>query len=68
MVATKPEVPTVEEIAQRFRDLRIHQDETPEPNANPIFTEWLQRILDEQIEREIQKHRSETEMTRDFER
>jgi len=55
MVATETEIPTMEDIAQRFRNLKIHQTEVPEPDVNPEFTAWLQRTLNEKIERELQK-------------
>ena len=55
MINKKQQHPTLEQIAERFRDLRITSTEKEEDasksNVNPLFTEWLQRVIDAKIER-----------------
>ncbi len=68
MVAKESEIPTVEDIAQRFRNLKMQQTEVPEPDVHPEFTARLQRTIDEKIERELQRNRSEVAITNVLER
>ena len=61
-------MPTIEDIAQRFRNLTIQQTEVPEPNVHPEYAAWLQRIIDDNIEQKLQKDRSEVAITNVMER
>ena len=61
-------MPTVEDIAQRFRNLTIQHTEVPEPNVHPEYTAWLQWIINEKIEQKLQKDRSEVAITNVMER
>ena len=57
MKTAKPRLPATEEIAQKFRNMRVNPEEeeeeenVSESSVNPLFTERLQRVLDEQVER-----------------
>ena len=75
MKTAKPHLPTMEEIAQKFRNTRINpeeeeeeEEEVSESSVNPLFTEWLQRVLDETVKRIHQQERSETAMEKEIER
>ena len=41
----------------------MQQTEVPEPDVHPEFTAWLQHTINEKIERELQKNRSEVAIT-----
>ena len=49
------EQPTLEQIAEGFRNLQItstKEEDGSESIVNPQYTEWIQRVLDNKIERQ----------------
>ncbi len=50
----KQQQPTLEQIAEGFRNLRItstKEEDASKSIVNPLYTEWIQRVIDDKIER-----------------
>ncbi len=55
----KQEQPTLEQIAEGFRNLQItspKEEDGSESIVNPQYTEWMQRVLDNKIERQRKRY------------
>ena len=60
------EAPTIETVAQRFKNLAIHGEETPEPGVHPSYSAWLQGTINEIVEQRLHNHRSEAAVEQRF--
>ncbi len=55
----KHERPTLEQIAEGFRNLQIsslNEEDGSESIVNPQYTEWIQRVLDNKMERQRKRY------------